>query len=132
MMLSKLKRLFIQLVAASVGFCGIAQTAQAALIGTEQVAKSANPSKDRARLLAQLDRPQVVAELEKHGVARKDAVARVQALTDEEARMVAKAMDRAPAGGNSVIGAIVLIFLVLLLTDILGFTRIFPFTRSIR
>jgi hypothetical protein len=131
-MLSKLKRLFIQLVAASVGFCGIAQTAQAALIGTEQVARSANTSKDRARLLAQLDRPQVVAELEKHGVARKDAVARVQALTDEEARTVAQAMDRAPAGGNSVIGAIVLIFLVLLLTDILGFTKIFPFTRSIR
>jgi hypothetical protein len=74
---------------------------------------------------------QVVAELEKHGVASKDAAARVQALTEEEARMVAKATDRAPAGGNSVIGAIMLIFLVLP-TDILGFTRIFAFTRSIR
>jgi hypothetical protein len=74
---------------------------------------------------------QVVAELEKHGVASNDAVARVQALPNEEARMAAKAMDRAPAGGNSVIGAIVPIFLVLL-TDVLGFTRTFPFTRSIR
>jgi hypothetical protein len=132
MTLSKLKRLFVQLVAASVAFCGVAQTAQAGLIGTEQVTKSTPRSGDRARLLAELDRPQVVAELEKHGVTRKDAVARVKALTDEEARMVAGAMDRAPAGGNSVIGAIVLIFLVLLLTDILGFTKIFPFTRSIR
>jgi hypothetical protein len=31
-----------------------------------------------------------------------------------------------------VIGTIVFIFVVLLITDILGFTKIFPFTRSIR
>ena len=30
------------------------------------------------------------------------------------------------------IGMIVFIFLLLLITDILGFTKIFPFTRSIR
>jgi hypothetical protein len=40
-------------------------------------------------------------------------------------------MDKAPAGGG-IIGAIVLVFLVLLLTDILGFTKVFPFTRSVR
>jgi len=43
---------------------------------------------------------------------------------------MASQIENAPAGG--IIGAIVLVFLVLLLTDILGFTKIFPFTRSIR
>ena len=33
---------------------------------------------------------------------------------------------------GDVIGVIVFIFVLLLITDILGFTKIFPFTRSIR
>ena len=40
-----------------------------------------------------------------------------------------------PAGGDGIgalVGAAVLIFLVLLLTDILGFTHVFPFTKSIK
>ena len=37
-----------------------------------------------------------------------------------------------PAGGADVLGVLLIVFLVLLLTDILGFTKIFPFTRSIR
>jgi len=35
----------------------------------------------------------------------------------------------APSG---FIGVLVIVFLVLLLTDILGFTKVYPFTRSIR
>jgi hypothetical protein len=31
-----------------------------------------------------------------------------------------------------VVGAIVFIFVVLLVTDILGLTKVFPFTRSVR
>ena len=34
--------------------------------------------------------------------------------------------------GGDLIGAVVLVFLILLLTDILGFTKIFPFTRPVR
>ena len=40
-------------------------------------------------------------------------------------------IDTLPAGGE-ILGAIVLIFLVLLLTDILGFTKVFPFTKPIK
>ncbi|WP_367187996.1 PA2779 family protein, partial [Sulfuricurvum sp. RIFOXYD12_FULL_44_77] len=34
--------------------------------------------------------------------------------------------------GGSIIGAIVFIFIVLLITDILGLTKVFNFTRSVR
>ncbi len=44
---------------------------------------------------------------------------------------MATQIENAPAG-SGIIGAIILVFLVLLLTDILGFTKVYPFTRSIR
>jgi UPF0716 family protein affecting phage T7 exclusion len=52
-------------------------------------------------------------------------------MTDDEAAQLAAQLDSLPTGG-SIVGAIVLVFLVLLITDILGFTKIFPFTRSVR
>ncbi len=45
---------------------------------------------------------------------------------------LADQLDHAPAGAGGVLGTIVLIFLLLLITDILGFTKVYPFTRSIR
>ena len=49
-----------------------------------------------------------------------------------EVAHVAHTLDTAPTGASDVLGTIVFIFLLLLITDILGFTKIFPFTRSIR
>jgi cytochrome c1 len=73
----------------------------------------------------------VQARLQVYGVSVADVKARVAAMTDQEAADLAARIDSLPAGGD-ILGAIVLIFLVLLLTDILGFTKIFPFTRPIK
>ena len=59
-----------------------------------------------------------------------DAKARVSALTNEEAHQIAGRLDQLPAGGE-VLGVLLTIFIVLLVTDILGFTKVFPFTRPI-
>lgn len=72
-----------------------------------------------------------MSHLEKLGVTRADAEARVAALTDAEAATMAGQIDSLPAGGD-VIGVLLTIFVVLLITDILGFTKVFPFTRSVR
>ena len=53
------------------------------------------------------------------------------ALSDDEVAQLAARMDSLPAGGE-IIGALVLIFIILLITDILGFTKVFPFTKPIR
>ena len=50
----------------------------------------------------------------------------------DEVLALADQLDHAPAGASGVLGAIVFIFLLLLITDILGFTKVYPFTRSIR
>lgn len=128
-----IKRLFSLFVAASILFTGNIQIAQAALVSSEQVAQSAgiaNAEQDRQRIYAALAREDVRSELVKRGVDPLQVEQRVAALTDEEASAMADQIEKAPAGG--IIGAIVLIFLVLLLTDILGFTKVFPFTRSVR
>jgi len=129
------KRFFYAFLAASVLFTGSIQTVQAAMISSEQVAGVvANPNgeQDRANIMSTLSRQDVQAALIARGIDPAQAQNRVAALTDEEASIMASHLDSAAAGGDGIIGAIVLIFLVLLLTDILGFTKIFPFTRSVR
>ena len=86
---------------------------------------------ERERLAGLLERVEVQARLQSLGVDPASAKARVAALSDEEAARLAAQMDELPAGGD-VLWAAVLVFLVLLFTDIMGYTKIFPFTRSAR
>ncbi|OFZ72950.1 MAG: hypothetical protein A2W04_05285 [Betaproteobacteria bacterium RBG_16_64_9] len=101
--------------------------ASAAVVSTDQV----NTSAERERVKGFLDRAEVRAQLQSLGVDADSAVSRVDALTDDEAKDLAARIDQMPAGGN-VLGVVLAVFIILLITDILGFTRIFPFTRSIR
>ncbi|HJU50575.1 MAG TPA: PA2779 family protein [Pseudogulbenkiania sp.] len=120
-------------LALSIGFVGITQSAQAAMIGVEQLNQAATSAGDanRARILETLNRADVVAELERQGVSPQQARERIAALSDKDAALLAEKAANAPAGGD-IVGVIVVVFLVLLLTDLLGLTKIFPFTRSIR
>jgi hypothetical protein len=63
-------------------------------------------------------------------VSPEDVKARVAALTDDEAAQLAGRIDSLPAGG--ILGLILLVFIILLVTDILGLTKVFPFTRPVR
>ena len=124
-----------RIVAVSLSFAGFMSTAQATLVTTEEVATTQgviSPTAQRAHVNATLERVDVAAALQERGIDLAQAHARVAALTDDEVAQVAHTIDTAPAGASDVLGTIVFIFIVLLLTDILGFTKIFPFTRSIR
>jgi hypothetical protein len=87
---------------------------------------------DRAQIYSVLDRDEVRAQLQAHGVNPADVKARVAAMSDEEAAALAGQIENLPAGGADVLGVLLTVFIVLLITDILGFTKIFPFTRPIR
>lgn len=134
-MTPSLRRTIATLAACSMSFASVAQTVPASagsttppLIGTEQAAAA---QAGRALLEQTLSRADVVAGLQARGVSADAARERVAALTDAEAAHVAAQIDQAPAGGDA-LGVIVTIFVVLLITDILGFTKVFPFTRAIR
>ena len=60
-----------------------------------------------------------------------EARKRIAALSDEEVAAISSRIDALPAGGE-IVGALLFVFVLLLVTDILGFTKIFPFTRSVR
>jgi hypothetical protein len=131
-MIQTLKRIFIYGVLTAFSFIGFTQTVQAAIIGTEQIHAANNAEQSRAKIAAALARPDVAAQLEKMGVKPADAQQRVAALTDAEAAKLAGQVDTLPAGGDGIIGALLLIFFVLLVTDILGLTKVFPFTHKAR
>lgn len=101
--------------------------AQAAMVATESALGA-----ERDRIVEMLDRAEVQAQLQAYGVNLSDVKARVAALTDAEAAELAARIDELPAGGVSILGAILIVFLVLLLTDILGYTKVFPFTRPVK
>ena len=108
---------------------------RADLIATPELAAADAPvtvDGGRAQLAATLARADVAEALRSRGVDPAAVAARVDALTDDEAAQLAQRIDTLPAGGSDVLGTIVFIFVLLLITDILGFTKIFPFTRSIR
>jgi hypothetical protein len=127
------QRILSIVLAVSLANVSMVQTASAALVSTEQVAGLASTDatgSGHARLTAALSRADVRAAMERQGVDPAQAMERVSALTDDEAGRLAAQIDSAPAGG--IIGALLLVFFVLLVTDILGLTKVFPFTRTIR
>jgi hypothetical protein len=105
--------------------------AHAELVPTNSVVAASQAGSARKTLGRYLEREDVRAGLEQYGVSPAAAKARVAALSDEEVTAIAGRIDSQPAGGE-IIGALVFIFVLLLITDILGFTKIFPFTRSVK
>jgi hypothetical protein len=126
-MIATLRRLIASLLVLSIAGLGLPLPAHAGMLGTDAVLASA----ERERIVGFLARDDVREQLQAQGVSPKQAQARVAALTDEEARALAGQVDSLPAGG-SVLGVLLTVFLVLLITDILGFTKVFPFTRTVR
>jgi len=125
------RRLISSILTASIVFSGMAHAAPTALISTEQAA-AATRSEAHTRLHAALDRADLAALLQARGVSTDEVRARVDALTDAEAQRLMTQIDQDPAGASDVLGVLFTVFIILLVTDILGLTKVFPFTRSVR
>ncbi len=129
------RRTLVWAVSLSLAYASGFQVAQAATVSADAVLAAQHQEAvqlQRQQILATLQRADVAQSLADRGVDLGAARERVQALSDDEVMAVADRLDQLPAGGSDVLGAIVFIFLVLLVTDILGFTKVFPFTHSIR
>ena len=126
-MLMTLKRCIVQLLVVCTVGLGLPLPVSAGIVGTDQLSTSA----DRDHVKQFLDRNDVQAQLQARGVDADTAKARVDALTDDEVKTLASRIDQLPAGGD-VLGILLAVFIILLITDILGFTKVFPFTRPVR
>lgn len=76
------------------------QTANAAMIGADQVATAYNAQADREVVLNLLSRAEVSNQLQSMGLDPKLAKDRVAAMTDEEVHTLAGKIDQLPAGAN--------------------------------
>lgn len=130
-MLKTVNRLIASALIPCVLLAGVPLTAQSAMVTSEQAMVTPAGDASRERVSAFLSRDDVRAQLQTQGVSADDAIARVQAMSDTEVAQLANRVEHAPAGGD-VIGVIFTVFLILLVTDIMGLTKVFPFTRSIR
>jgi hypothetical protein len=106
---------------------GMPLPASAGIVTTDQIVASV----ERDRVRSFLDRADVQAQLHSYGVDPQAVRARVDALTDDEVGKLAGQIDQLPAGGD-ILGVLLVVFIVLLITDILGLTKVFPFTRPIK
>ena len=125
------RRVIASLVMVSTALLGFPLAAQASVVTTEEAISVEASAADRERVTGFLSRADVRTALEQQGISADAAAERVRAMSDVEVAQLADRVDQAPAGGN-VLGILFTVFVILLVTDILGFTKIFPFTRSIR
>ncbi len=114
---------------AVVGMPALAAPISADHVLNEQ--RSEQAFNERLAVTQWLQRDDVAAEMVRLGVSPAQAVERVAALSDAEVSRLYGQVDQADVAG-SLAGGLALIFVVLLVTDLLGLTKIFTFTRSVR
>ena len=76
------------------------QTAQAGMIGADQVNSAAAVQADRNLILNHLSRSQTVNEFQSMGLDAQAAMDRVAAMTDAEVSSLAGKINAVPAGGT--------------------------------
>lgn len=126
---------FKHLIASFLIFCitaaGFPMAAQASIVGTDEVISAGVAASNRETVSSFLTRDDVRQAMQAQGISPLAATERVNAMSDAEVAQLAGRVDQAPAGGD-VLGLMFTVFIVLLVTDIMGLTKVFPFTRSVR
>lgn len=112
---------------------GLSLPSHAVMMPTRATVPVSAPSAERARVMDFLAREEVATQIAVQGVDMAQVRQRVAAMSDAEVNQLAQRIDSAPAAGSAgVIGVLFTIFIILLVTDILGLTKVFPFTRAVR
>ncbi|MDD2782461.1 PA2779 family protein [Sulfuricurvum sp.] len=111
-----------------------AQVSWAQMASTEAVLEQPVSVSSHEKVSQFVTREDVAKTFETMGVDPIMVEQRIALMSDEEIATISSEIDTLPAGGDfgGLVGAVVFVFVVLLITDILGFTKIFGFTRSVR
>lgn len=105
--------------------------ASAGIVTTGELLSMQSQALDREALTRMLAQQEVKATLVKMGVSEQVARDRIQRLTPSELASFKQQLAEAPAGGNTVVGVIVLFLLIFIVTDMLCATDIFTFVHCI-
>jgi len=111
-----------------------AQVSWAQMASTEAVLEQPVAISSHEKVNQFIGREDVAKTFETMGVDPKMVEQRIALMSDDEILKISSEIDTLPAGGDfgGIVGAVVFVFVVLLITDILGLTKVFGFTRSVR
>ena len=109
------------------------QSVLAAMIETEATLEiTAEGQEARNAIKTILAREDAQAVLRAQGIDPLEAMARVDSLTDAEARRIAGEIEDLPAGGGFLVTFLMvvgIIVVILIITDAMGYTNVFTFVR---
>jgi hypothetical protein len=107
--------------------------AQAAMIGNGEIL---NPTLQGApadtRMQQFLDQEATRQQLQQWGVSPEWIETRLGSLTESELARIHQEIDSLEAGGSSILGVLLIIFIVFVITDVIGATDIFPFIHPVK
>jgi len=106
--------------------------AQAAMIGTNQIIDQTDSSLTLEKLQQFLDREATQKQLHAWGVSPDQIKERVNRLTDMELARINQERSKLNAGGDSIVGILLILFILFVITDAIGATDIFPFVHPAR
>jgi len=98
----------------------------AAMVDNNQLAMQAELQLKRDEVRSFMAREDVREAMLGYGVSSADVDARINNLTESELLQIQDRLAQLPAGGDGVLGTVLLIFVILILLDVLGTTDIFP------
>jgi hypothetical protein len=103
----------------------MAQSAQAAIITTDQAIELSDRTSQIARINEALARESVQEVLVTLGVDPVDASARVDSLTTEELHLLESRLADLPAGGTGIVEVVGIVAIVLIVLELLNVTNFF-------
>lgn len=104
---------------------------QAAMLGTDTLITTVQSQQSIAGLQQLLEREDAQQQLLALGVSPDQVRERVASLSDSELARINQGIDTLNAGGESVLGILLVIFIVFVITDVIGATNIFPFIHPV-
>jgi len=108
-------------------------SAQAAIVDNDALlAETPTQQHTRDSLQQLFMQDQVRGQLQALGVSPEWASERARTLTDADLARINNGAGQLEAGGESVLGVLLVIFIVFVITDIIGATDIFPFIHPVR
>ena len=109
------------------------QSVLAAMIETETAVDITSAGQEaRNHIKTIIAREDAQAVLKAQGIDPLEAMARVDSLTDAEARRIVDQIEELPAGGGFLVTFLIvvgIIVIILIITDALGYTNVFTFVK---
>jgi hypothetical protein len=106
--------------------------AQAAMLGNSVIISEQQTAFEKAEILEILDQEFTRQQLESWGISPEMARERINSLTGQELANLNRQFSELEAGGTSVLGVLLILFIVFIITDAIGATDIFPFVHPVR